>query len=404
MRRALLFSAMVLGISPVLRHFLVGYPPELRMLDLSVYLMAGDSVLTGGSVFGARSPVHGWPFIAPPFTALLMAPLAALPLTVAQWIWAILILLPALALIVRYSFGPLLRRKPLLIVPIVVGAVWLFGPVVESFRFGQIAILLTLLCLADCLSPSPRWPRGMLIGLAAAIKLFPAVFIIYLLLTGRRTAALVAIATATGATVATIVLLPRDSWDFWTDRIFWSQGSNGPRIDNMSLQGMLGNLGLDGLPLASVWLAAVAVVCAGGFAAARRAHRRGSELAAVAMVGLISVLVSPVTWMHYITWALVGMGALIGDGRDRKRVAWAAVIGFLYLPVFWLHLPAAAALGLPAQAAWAGYGAGAFVVFLLVQCQAKVAHHSFGEPLGSGTAGEGRSHGEAELVGDRRGG
>jgi len=34
----------------------------------------------------------------------------------------------------------------------------------------------------DCLVAKPKWPRGMLIGVAAAIKLTPAVFVLFFLL------------------------------------------------------------------------------------------------------------------------------------------------------------------------------------------------------------------------------
>jgi len=52
-----------------------------------------------------------------------------------------------------------------------------------------------MLCLLDCCVRRPRWPRGALIGLATAIKLVPGVFIVYLLITGRRRAAAVSVAT-----------------------------------------------------------------------------------------------------------------------------------------------------------------------------------------------------------------
>ena len=48
--------------------------------------------------------------------------------------------------------------------------------------------------MLDCAVREPRWPRGALIGLATAIKLVPGVFIVYLLITGRRRAAGVAAA------------------------------------------------------------------------------------------------------------------------------------------------------------------------------------------------------------------
>src|SRR5581483_12201814 len=59
---------------------------------------------------------------------------------------------------------------------------WL-QPVRETLTFGQINLVLALLVLADLLVLAPRGSRltGVGIGLAAAIKLTPAVFILYLL-------------------------------------------------------------------------------------------------------------------------------------------------------------------------------------------------------------------------------
>ena len=34
----------------------------------------------------------------------------------------------------------------------------------------------------DCLAQSPRWPRGALTGLAAAVKLTPAAFVLFFLM------------------------------------------------------------------------------------------------------------------------------------------------------------------------------------------------------------------------------
>ena len=58
---------------------------------------------------------------------------------------------------------------------------WL-EPVRETIGFGQVNLILMMLITADCLAQKPRWPRGLLVGIAAAIKLTPAVFLLYFLL------------------------------------------------------------------------------------------------------------------------------------------------------------------------------------------------------------------------------
>ena len=59
-------------------------------------------------------------------------------------------------------------------------AIWMW-PITQTLFYGQINILLMLMVVADLLLPRTWWPRGMLIGLAATIKLTPAVFGLYFL-------------------------------------------------------------------------------------------------------------------------------------------------------------------------------------------------------------------------------
>src|SRR5258706_11211598 len=64
-------------------------------------------------------------------------------------------------------------------------------PIRENFAFGQINMYLALLILGDLLLVVPRGSRwgGVGVGLAAAVKLTPAHFIGYLLITRRYRAA-----------------------------------------------------------------------------------------------------------------------------------------------------------------------------------------------------------------------
>jgi alpha-1,2-mannosyltransferase len=80
-----------------------------------------------------------------------------------------------------------------------------------------------------------------------------------------------------------------------------------------------------------LWLLAVAVVGVIGFALARRAYRAGDPIAEVAAVGLMAVLLSPVAWVHHFAWVVVVIAALLGDGRDRRRLVYAAIITAWFL-------------------------------------------------------------------------
>ena len=49
------------------------------------------------------------------------------------------------------------------------------------------------------------------------------------------------------------------------------------------------------------------------------------------MVGLLSVALSPVSWIHHLCWVLLAVAVLAGDLTDPVRVRWTA-----YLMVFFI--------------------------------------------------------------------
>ncbi|MDQ1458782.1 MAG: alpha,2-mannosyltransferase, partial [Actinomycetota bacterium] len=205
------------------------------------------------------------------------------------------------------------------------------SPVEDHLRFGQVGIPLMACCVFDCMVERPRWPRGALIGIATAVKLVPAIFIPYLWLSGRRVAAVVATATFGLCTFIGLVVTPHDSWDFFTSKMF---DPTSPKFfTNQSLEGMLQRA--IGGPWRLLWLVAVVVVVVYGLRAAVAASRHGDELRAVAITGLVSVLVSPISWIHHLVWVVPVLAVIVGAGRDRKRVA----IAFLVAAVFVARLP-----------------------------------------------------------------
>jgi alpha-1,2-mannosyltransferase len=55
------------------------------------------------------------------------------------------------------------------------------------------------------------------------------------------------------------------------------------------------------------------------------------------LIGLLGLIVSPISWIHHGVWIIPATGALLGDGRSRSRtIAWIAVVCFfvLRLPVW----------------------------------------------------------------------
>ena len=74
-----------------------------------------------------------------------------------------------------------------LVVGLVVGALAL-EPVWQNLRFGQVNLVLMAAVVVDLTRPERR-SSGVLVGLAAGVKLTPLVFVVLLVLVGRRGAA-----------------------------------------------------------------------------------------------------------------------------------------------------------------------------------------------------------------------
>jgi alpha-1,2-mannosyltransferase len=327
---ALAWIAALAVIEPLVRGYLTSVPDQ-RMVDLDVYRMSGLGVLRGQPLYAMLTqPPQLLPFTYPPAAALLAVPLALMSWSAAQLVWVPVIYVP-LAVVIWYAFAPLLARvrgsvglRAAVFAALFAGCAYLF-PLRDEMRFGQVDMVLLAMAVADCAARAPRWPRGVLVGLATAIKLVPGVFIVYLWLSGRRRAALTALITAAACTLGAWLLLPRDSVTYWTSAIFDTGrlGSNAG-TSNQSLRGMLLRMFLPGHAPGAVWLLIAAAVAVYGFAVAGRLARESREMEGIAITALLGVLLSPVSWIHHYLVVVVVIGAILADGRSGRRVAIAA--------------------------------------------------------------------------------
>ena len=134
------------------------------------------------------------PFTYPPLAAVVFAPFAWLSLPVAS---AAITLTTLVLLIVvdgdradrpgrlahtTVTAEPAWLRRCWLAAAIVAPAVICLEPIRSNFDFGQINVVLMTLVIADCVPRRTPWPRGLLLGVAIALKLTPAVFLLYFLL------------------------------------------------------------------------------------------------------------------------------------------------------------------------------------------------------------------------------
>lgn len=319
---------------PVLAAAIVAVLVDLQghFLDLEVYRLGVTAWLSGGDLYGVLPPTSAGivlPFIYPPFAAVLMVPLAVTGWTVA-WVALFIASLLSLAVTVYVVMCRLWpsggRAGALAASSVALPLTLTLEPVLETFRFGQVNLILMALVAVDCLAVRTRWPRGMLVGIAAAIKLTPAAFVLYFLLRRDYRAAVTTAVAAILATAVGAVAAPAPSGRYWGDGMSSVSGVSGsPFFTNQTFQAVLARAGVGGLEFKAGWIVLSVALLLLAAPVIRRAPR---PLALMATAGA-GLLVSPTSWSHHWVWiapALLVAG--VSAWRARSRL-WAAVTGVL---------------------------------------------------------------------------
>ncbi|MFD3488226.1 glycosyltransferase 87 family protein [Streptomyces sp. NPDC058665] len=305
-----------------------------------------------------RFTVTEWrlPATSPPFAAILFVPATWLPAATLNAVAAAANML-LLALLVRLSWrfagrlhhasayvtpvptpAPTLVPTPaptpvpatvLLGLPVLVAlGLWL-EPVLRTLLFGEISLALTCLVLWDLTRPDHALGKGFALGIAAGVELTPALFIAYLLLTGRAEsvrAGLTALASLIGTMLLGALVLPRSSLDFWTLRVFETgRLGEGWAVENQSLQGLFARALHTTEPGVGWAVACVGITFAGLWLARRAVVRAGLDTWGVLVTALTALLVSPVSWSHHWVWCVPLLAVLLAEGRWRTASAVALV-------------------------------------------------------------------------------
>ncbi len=302
----------VLGAIAVAIALGITFAPGHRgWFDVGVYWGAINYwIHEHGSIYDYVRVASTYGYTYPPFAALCMLPMAFV-----SWHGAIAVnfvmSVAASAFLLFVLLAPTFRRMGwdserdrAFAAAVVVLLFATFGPVRDTFSFGQINLLLMALVYVDLLLAAREHRyAGVGIGLAAAIKLTPAIFIIYLLVTGRWRMAGVASATAVGATLAAAVAMPDASRAYFTE-LLWETSRVGALdyVSNQSVMGMVARL-MPSTPSRTLWIAlvlAIMVVWA-------RKIRSVDMRTGFALTGVVACLISPVTWVHHLVWAIPAM-------------------------------------------------------------------------------------------------
>jgi alpha-1,2-mannosyltransferase len=340
---------------------LVGWLLDWRLgVDSAVYRAGAVTLLHGEPLYNASTlgPEPWWallPFTYPPTAALLFVPLAVLPIQLAWGVLAAISFL-AMALVIRVAISTL--PQPTGALPrwasparaTLIFAVVFFGlePVWRTIFLGQINLILMALVVVDVLVISARGTRwgGVLVGVAAAVKLTPLIFIPHLLFTGRKVEALRALVTFAGLQALMFLLVPHDAFRYWTHTVS-QQGRIGPMhwAGNQSLNGLINRVS-ELAPWASpVAIAIGAVLAPPAVWLMLRFHRRGQALAALLVTAFYKLLVSPVSWSHHWVWAVPLIVLLVSQLPQRdSRTAWrnglaAGMVTVVFVSCVLLALP-----------------------------------------------------------------
>ncbi|GAA2907676.1 membrane protein [Actinoplanes cyaneus] len=300
-------------------------------VDLSAYRYGGRLVLDGLPLYGSRDPATNLGFTYPPFAAVAMALLAVLPVWLAAALWTAASV-AALAGVIAVAARAMHRLVPGRIVALLTVGAFALEPVWQNLTFGQINLLLMFAVFIDLVRPAGRW-SGVLVGVAAGVKLTPLVFVVLLVLVGRHRTAIRALAAFAGTVVIGLVTVPAAAQAYWTDNLIKAGRVGPPELaHNQSVFGALTRM-LDSPAPTLLWLAvagplALAVVGVGAVC-----WRRGDRVLGTGLAALAMLLASPVSWSHHWVWA-VPVGLALWERSRWMSALWTAV--FVVRPFAWL--------------------------------------------------------------------
>lgn len=315
-----------------------------HFFDMKIYHGAVVWWAGGHDLYEFIAPNTDLGFTYPPFAGLMMRPMAELPLALAGWV-NVIGSSAALAVILVALLRPIADRSgwsTWFTVGIALPLAIALEPTRETLGFGQVNLLLFALIIADLVAL--RWRHrggvrrgqamgplrrlwfsgawaGAGIGLATSIKLTPALFIVYLLVTRQWRAATTAAGTAIGVTLATFGIAGHESTTYFTS-VLWQTDRVGAAdmTPNQSLAGVLARLYDSADTPGLLYFSFALLMLAVGLSRASHAHADGDELTAFTLVGLTANVISPISWTHHLVFVVPAV-IVLADAALRRRSA-----------------------------------------------------------------------------------
>jgi alpha-1,2-mannosyltransferase len=286
--------------------------------DFRIYRNAGEAVTDGQSPY-PHLPLHHYPAGTGPFVYLLPA----------AWLYAIFAPIP---------FHVALWMNAALSIAAILAGIWLLGirrPAVFALVLGTSIVLRGmdlgtvngLLFLGTC--ALARWrdrPRvtGVIYVLLVALKPLMLPLIVYVLVTGRRTAGLTILATAGVLGVLSLVSgFSPDAYVRMLGELSRLEAGHGASLIHEITRTTHWSLGPTTLGVSAIGFAVLLATLVAGLAG-RLDHR-----AVLAVSISVAILVSPIVWPHYFIFLLVPLLLL---GRPTLVAAVACAVSWAVAP------------------------------------------------------------------------
>lgn len=314
-------------------------PNGANFVDLHVYVGGAGALDHPGAlydyVYADQTPDFPLPFTYPPFAAVVFYPLHLLPFGFVAFAWQVGII-AALYGVVRLSqllLGNGERRIAMLWTAV---GIWI-EPLRSTFDYGQINVVLALAVLYAVYS-TRWWVSGLLVGLAAGVKLTPAVSGLYFV-GARRWGAVLFSAVVFAGTVATSALVVGDQTRYYFTQLLGDAKRVGPigTSFNQSWRGGISRILGHDAGYGPLVLAGIAVTAVLAVLAWRAIGGASDRLGAIVVVQLFGLLVSPISWTHHWVWLIPLMIWLL-HGPMREELG-ARILGWGWLALTVVGVP-----------------------------------------------------------------
>jgi integral membrane protein len=311
-------------------------------IDMVVYREGVKAFLEHRSVYSAPMPAGDiqLPFIYPPFGALAMVPLTAFDAIDHTLAGNIMVILSdLLVLVCLYFVFRAVLKKPEFLLPVtaITWAIVLhFEPVDLNNNYAQINIVVMALVILDLVPRKQFLPQGILIGVAAAIKITPLAMLFYFLVRREWKQ----IATALFSAVAATLLAAAFRWEAFVE--FFSStlldmgsgrdfGVGTEYQSNSSIKGAIQrmypsteSMEANGLTIGLAWIAASLIVIVVVAWLIKRLCAEQLLVDAQLVTALTVLLISPVSWSHHWVWLTLIIPVFAYRAWSWLSTGWAA--------------------------------------------------------------------------------